>query len=224
MTEKSGLSLRDALIWKRNEVVSVSEFVMALQSWEKISERGAFTQLNMLIASGLPIYDHSKILTGEIKVPSHLAIISISAQMMDIELQEVDGEKPPAFSNLRINRNEAFNLFAQYGIKEPYPWPYPPGFPKFGLTEIVEASTIDAPIHGNTIKNTLTRYQTLEACFAVLAAYPNECRDKSGKVVATKLCRCLDKNAAKFWPEECVPPLEVDTIERQIRDVLNRLG
>lgn len=167
MTENSGLSLTEAMLWKRNEVVSASEFVLAMQSDKGISYKEALIQFGELIKEGLPIYDTLKLLTGESQDSKKPVLMSIIGEMSGnrnriaklleclgesayIEIEKAIHESEietlggivPMFSDLRIFRDEAFKLFADIGITKPYPWPYPPGFPKPDPDEIEETTSI----------------------------------------------------------------------------------
>lgn len=223
MKEDAGLSLRDALLWKKCEMVSASEFVISLQIWDEIGKKEAIERLGDLVISGLPIYDRNSGDVDTLEVPLHLALIAIINQTREYPFQEINGEPIPEFSNFRISRKEAFKLFAKMCVKEPYPWPYPTHWLSPDLEETEEIPTSETIPHGNKARFAIVREDILSACLAVLAKYPEECRNKDGKVTATALRECLDKNAGKFWPESGSPPQEVGTVEKLICRALNRI-
>lgn len=66
------------------------------------------------------------------------------------------------------------------------------------------------------------REQVLGAAFAVLAKWPDECRDGKGNPVATKIAASIGAKADLFWPD-AKPPLEVDTIEILIREWIKKV-
>ncbi len=66
------------------------------------------------------------------------------------------------------------------------------------------------------------REQVLGAAFAVLARWPNECRDGKGDPVATKIAASIGAKAHLFWPDT-TPPLEIDTIEILIREWIKKV-
>lgn len=83
-----------------------------------------------------------------------------------------------------------------------------------------EKSTATKP-HGNTEVNAEKREQALGAVFAVLAKWPEECRDKMGKPVASKIAAMVDAKADVFWPG-APPPLATDTIAEYLRDWIKK--
>ena len=62
MTKETGLSLHDALLWKKCEVVSANEFVAALHLFQEISYKQALTQLCELMACGHSITHKSQLI------------------------------------------------------------------------------------------------------------------------------------------------------------------
>lgn len=75
--------------------------------------------------------------------------------------------------------------------------------------------------HGNTEHFAQKREQVLGAAFAVLAAYPEQCRNNKGKIEATKVRQLIEQEARLFWPRIGEPPLQTDGIEKLIRKYLN---
>jgi len=72
--------------------------------------------------------------------------------------------------------------------------------------------------HGNTAVNADKRAQVLRAALAVLAHYPEECRTKEGKVVATRLAGAVENYGYKIWHDD--QPLARKTMEDLFRDCL----
>lgn len=70
--------------------------------------------------------------------------------------------------------------------------------------------------HGNTEQNAGKREQVLGAAFAVLAKWPEQCRDKKGEPVASKIADMVDAKADLFWPD-AQPPLATDSIAEHLR-------
>lgn len=228
MAEKIGLSLHDALLWKKCEVVRVSEFVFALQFWQSIDEKQALTELSELMINLLPVYDKSKQYTfdkNDERWPDYQGLIAatVLAKRNGIQLDEIEGKPIPDFKNLLIIRKEAFAIFGKLGVAEPYPWPYPlewiGGMDEEDTAEET-GEKIKNKLHGNTVLNAAIREKIAWACLAVLAKYPDECRGASGKVMATKLRDCLDRNAIKFWPDTGSPDRSAGAIEKMISKAL----
>lgn len=83
MTENLRLSLRDALIWKNNEIVSVSELVAALHIFQRISKKEALIQIGHLIIAGLPICDKTKTIPEESIVEKVFALGIVACELYD---------------------------------------------------------------------------------------------------------------------------------------------
>ncbi len=75
--------------------------------------------------------------------------------------------------------------------------------------------------HGNTEHNSGKREQVLGAAVAVLAKWPEECRDKKGEPVASKIAAMVDAKADLFWPD-AQPPLATESIADYIRDWIKK--
>lgn len=141
MTEETGLSLHDALLWKKCAAVSATEFVESLHFWEQIDEKQAFYRLCELIVCGLPLHDKTKVSVENNDsglVDSGLAISTVMSKMLNVPPVEIDGEQPPDFENLQVIREEAFKVFAMLGVDTIYPWPYPLGM-KYVRDLIIES-------------------------------------------------------------------------------------
>lgn len=223
MTEETGLSLHDALLWKKCAAVSATEFVEAMHFWEPINEKQAFNQLFELVMFGLPLHDKTKASIENNDsglVDPGLAISTVMGKMFNVPPVEIDGEQPPDFENLQVFRDEAFKVFKMLGVGKVYPWPYPLEMEYFrDIDETDEGRETTENPHGNAERFAVIREKIAWACFAVLAKYPEECRDSNGKVVATKVRECMDKRTSKYWPDGS-PTRQPDTIERNIRKAL----
>lgn len=75
--------------------------------------------------------------------------------------------------------------------------------------------------HGNTERHAQKREQILGAAFAVLARWPEECRDTKGDPIASKIASMIDAKADLFWPD-AKPPLEIDSIAEHLRDWIKK--
>jgi hypothetical protein len=75
--------------------------------------------------------------------------------------------------------------------------------------------------HGNTEQNAQKREQVLGAAFAVLAKWPEECRDGKGEPVASKIAAMVDAKADLFW-SDAQPPLATDSIADHLRYWIKR--
>ena len=228
MKEESGLSLHDALLWKKCEVVSATEFVAALHLFQAIDKNQAIAQFCELMVSGLHVHDKSepKLLDED---PERWAdfqglalVTAITKRDGDNQIHEIDGKPLPDFENLQVARSEAFNVFAKLHVKEPYPWPYPMEWLTSDDDDEEEADQLTKKSHGNSELNATIRERIAWACLAVLAKYPEECRTKEGKVLATKLRNCMDQRAQKRWPTGS-PPRESKTIEGYITKALKSI-
>lgn len=71
--------------------------------------------------------------------------------------------------------------------------------------------------NGHQERHAQKREQILGAAFAVLAKWPNECRDSKGKPVASKIANLVEAEADLFWPDSGLP-LTVDSIADHLRD------
>lgn len=130
--EESELSLQDALLWRKCEIVSATDFVAALHFWQLIDEKQALEQFHSLIVYGLPVHDKLEPNLRN-KDPERwayfqeLVIEAIIAKATNIQSCETDDDPLPDFENIIIMREEAFKLFKILGISTLYPWPYPLG-------------------------------------------------------------------------------------------------
>ncbi len=78
-------------------------------------------------------------------------------------------------------------------------------------------------INGYTERWAKDREQILGAAFALLAKYPDECRDKKGKLLASKIASLIEAKASLFWPDT-QPPLKVDSIADHLREWLKKVN
>lgn len=72
-------------------------------------------------------------------------------------------------------------------------------------------------IHGNTEINAQKREQILGAALSVLAKWPEQCKNNTGVIEATKIRILIEEKALLFWKETGEPPLSTENIEREIR-------
>ena len=66
------------------------------------------------------------------------------------------------------------------------------------------------------------REQVLGAAFAVLAKWPDECRNEKSDPIATKIAAMIGVKADLFWIE-AKPPLEIAKIEILLRDWIKKV-
>lgn len=222
------ITLSDALFWKKTQALSASEFVMALQLWQEIDEGQALQQLLELMVCGLPIHVRAHFVGTELnpgsQVPSGLAMAAVAAKRLDTPMHEIDGEPVPDFKDLTIIRDQAFSVFSTLGITPPYPWIYPDDWLEpDSETDQEDKEVAEEPLHGNAVRHAIKREEVLSACLAVLAQFPDECRNQAGQVKATKLRECLERQALKIWPSVGCPPLGSETIEKLIRNAIGKL-
>jgi hypothetical protein len=76
-------------------------------------------------------------------------------------------------------------------------------------------------VHGNAERHAAKREQVVGAAFAVLAKWPEECRDAKGDPVASKIAGMIDAKADLFWPK-ARPPLETDSIADHLREWIKK--
>lgn len=93
-------------------------------------------------------------------------------------------------------------------------------FEQFIADNETEKTTATKP-HGNTEYNAGKREQVLGAAVAVLAKWPEECRDKKGEPVASKIAAMVDAKAELFW-HDAQPPLATDSIADHLRDWIKK--
>ncbi len=79
-----------------------------------------------------------------------------------------------------------------------------------------KSPVVNAKPNGHEERHAKKREQILGAAFAVLAKWPEECRDKKGEPVASKIAAMIDAKADLFWPS-AQPPLVTDSIEDHLR-------
>ena len=82
--------------------------------------------------------------------------------------------------------------------------------------DLSKPSTEEEKVHGNTINNAVLREQVLGAALALMICDKGIGRNKSGKVMASKLREAVEQYAARFW-KAGAPPLAVTTIEDVFR-------
>jgi len=71
-------------------------------------------------------------------------------------------------------------------------------------------------------RHAANREQILGAALSVLAQYPNECKNKKGKIVAAKICTLIDEKAPLFWESTGEPPLSVNVMTRHISEWIKK--
>ena len=87
----------------------------------------------------------------------------------------------------------------------------------------VPASPTCEDTSGYKERHARNREQVLGAALSVLAAFPDQCKAKRGKVLATKLREMIEEKAPLFW-REGKPPLRTEPIERLVREWLKKIG
>jgi hypothetical protein len=70
-------------------------------------------------------------------------------------------------------------------------------------------------------RHSKNREPVLGAALSVLASYPEKCKNKSGKLEATKIRTLIEEKAFLFWPER-EPSLSTENIERLLREWLKK--
>jgi hypothetical protein len=93
-------------------------------------------------------------------------------------------------------------------------------FEQFIYDNEIEKKTITKP-HGNTERYAANREQVLGAAFAVLAKWPEVCKDEKGEPVASKIAAMVDAKADLFWTD-AQPPLATDSIADHLRDWIRK--
>ncbi|WP_340124499.1 hypothetical protein [Methylobacter svalbardensis] len=92
------------------------------------------------------------------------------------------------------------------------------------LSENENENATDNPAfksNGHKERHAQNREQIFSAAFAVLAKWPEECRDTKGEPVASKIAAMVDAKADLFWPD-AQPPLATDSIADHLRDWIKK--
>lgn len=77
--------------------------------------------------------------------------------------------------------------------------------------------------NGYVERHARNREQILGAAFAVLAKWPDECRDAKGELLASKIANLIEAKANLFWPN-AEPPLVVDSIAEHLREWIKKVN
>lgn len=77
--------------------------------------------------------------------------------------------------------------------------------------------------HGNTKIFSAKREEILGAAMTILSKWPDQCKNSSGKIQATKLRTLIEEKALLFWPETGSPPLKTEPIEKLLRSWLKKI-
>lgn len=142
----------------------------------------------------------------------------------------------PALGDLIVFRDQAFKIFARLAVSEPYPWLYPDALieevsiamgdeqndVEQDAAELFKSNPAKAGVHKNAVRFSGPREEVLSAGLALLSRFPDQCRGKDGRVIATKLATLIDQKYRTFWPESECPPLELRTIEDLLRSALRK--
>jgi len=80
----------------------------------------------------------------------------------------------------------------------------------------------ETEINNHSERHAVNREQILGAALSVLAQYPNECKNKKGKIVAAKICTLIDEKAPLFWESTGEPPLSVNVMTRHISEWIKK--
>lgn len=75
--------------------------------------------------------------------------------------------------------------------------------------------------NGYKERHAQNREQVLGAAFAVLAKWPDECKDSKGDPVASKIAYLVEAKADLFWSDS-EPPLTADSIADHLRDWIKK--
>jgi CHAT domain-containing protein len=76
-------------------------------------------------------------------------------------------------------------------------------------------------INKHSERHAKKREQILGAALSILASYPEQCKNKAGNFESTKIRSLIEEKALLFWPAG-EPDLSTDTIERLIREWINK--
>ncbi|MDD2660280.1 MAG: hypothetical protein PHY54_11485 [Methylococcales bacterium] len=76
-------------------------------------------------------------------------------------------------------------------------------------------------LSGHVERHAKNREQALGAAFAVLSKWPEECRDKNGNVIASKVAKLIETKANYFW-DYSEKRLEPDTTAGHLRDWISK--
>jgi len=77
--------------------------------------------------------------------------------------------------------------------------------------------------NGHKERHAQKREQILGAAFAVLAKWPEECKDSKGEPIASKIASLIDAKANLFW-SDAQPPLAIDSIADHLRDWIRKVN
>jgi len=77
---------------------------------------------------------------------------------------------------------------------------------------------------GHEERHAKNREQILGAALSVIAQWPDQCQNSSGKFEATKIAKLVDEKSLLYWPEKAEPPLSREKMEREISKWINRTG
>jgi len=86
-----------------------------------------------------------------------------------------------------------------------------------------DRSVTKKEVHGNAIRYASKRQEVVGAALALLAQYPEMCRDDKQNVRATKVRKLIEGKALLFWPETGEPPLSSEVIERLLTSYLKQV-
>ncbi len=78
------------------------------------------------------------------------------------------------------------------------------------------------PITKHQDRHAVNREQVLGAAMSVIAKYPSQSKNKQGKIEATKVRILIEEKALLFWQKDGEPPLKSESIEKLIREWLNK--
>jgi len=66
-------------------------------------------------------------------------------------------------------------------------------------------------------RHAVNREQVLGAALSVVCSFQEQCKNKRGKIEATKICNLIEEKSPLFWPDTGEPILSTESIERLIR-------
>ena len=90
-------------------------------------------------------------------------------------------------------------------------------------TKETDRSATKKEVHGNAIRYASKRQEVVGAALALLAQYPEMCRDDKQNVRAAKVRKLIEEKALLFWPETGEPPLSSEVIEKLLNSYLKQV-
>lgn len=124
-----------------------------------------------------------------------------------------------------INGDKRKGLW-RVSTKEFFKWADAKGLLKAkGIIEALKSAKGSEVVHSKpqrAKKYSKDREVLLSAVVAVLANYPEDCRQKSGNVSASKIASIVEQKSPIWWPDGEIP-FSIETMARHIREAINTL-